>query len=120
MRKPTLDQQLALSRPVPRLRVVRVTPGTGKTWLVSEIIRQEITCWPTKTGGVVALSFTRVGGDEIRSAVGHELGHPHFVGTIDAFLFRYIVRPFFMACAGEGFPPPRLIPGEWGAHHGAK
>jgi antirestriction protein ArdC len=98
MRTPSTEQQSALERPVPRVRVVRAAPGSGKTWLVAEVIRQEITSWQTMTGGIAALSFTRVGGEEIRSAVGYELVHPHFVGTIDAFLFRYVVRPFFALC----------------------
>ena len=119
MRIPTPEQQSVLERPAPRVRVVRAAPGSGKTWLVAEVIRQEMASWPIATGGIAALSFTRVGGDEIRSAVGYELTLPHFVGTIDAFLFRYVVRPFLRTCYPE-FAHPRLIPGEWGAHHWGK
>lgn len=83
---------------------------------VAELIRQELDKWPTKTSGIAALSFTRVGGDEIRRAVGYELGHPHFVGTIDAFLFRYVIRPFLRSCF-LNFANPRLVPGELGAEN---
>ena len=113
MRTPTAEQQAVLDSPA-RVRVVRSAPGSGKTWLVAELIRQELDKWPTKTSGIAALSFTRVGGDEIRKAMGYELGHPHFVGTIDAFLFRYVVRPFLNKCF-PSLATPRLIPGEWGA-----
>jgi DNA helicase-2/ATP-dependent DNA helicase PcrA len=119
MRIPSTEQQAILERPVPRVRVVRAAPGSGKTWLVAEIIRQELANWQSKTGGIAALSFTRVGGEEIRNALGHELVHPHYVGTIDAFLFRYIIRPFFSLCS-PGFPAPRLIAGEWGAQYWSK
>ena len=86
------------------------------TWLVAELIRRALQDWPEPTSGIAALSFTRVGGDEIRKALGHELGHPHFVGTIDAFLFRYVLRPFLRRCF-PNLADPRLVPGEWGAEH---
>lgn len=72
-----------------------------------------------RTSGIAALSFTRVGGEEIRKAVGYELGHPHFVGTIDAFLFRYVIRPHLRRVF-RWFADPRLVVGEWGAEHWAK
>ncbi|MBK9119763.1 MAG: UvrD-helicase domain-containing protein [Phycisphaerales bacterium] len=115
MTTPTLEQAAVLDSTA-RVRVVRAAPGSGKTWLVAELIRRELDHWATTTNGIAALSFTRVGGDEIRRAVGHELTHPHFVGTIDAFLFRYVVRPFLRRCCPT-FADPRLVPGEWGAEH---
>jgi len=87
--------------------------------LVAEVIRKELEGWPTRTSGIAALSFTRVAGDEIRKAVGYELGHPHFVGTIDAFLFRYVVRPHLRRVF-SWFADPSLVVGEWGAEHWAK
>ena len=114
MPEPTAEQQSVLNFPEARIRVVRAAPGSGKTWLVAELIRREIARWDAPTGGIAALSFTRVGGREITRAVGHELDHPHFVGTIDAFLFRYVVRPFLNQCSST-FASPRLIPEEWGA-----
>jgi len=123
MRKPTDEQQEVLDSPA-RIRVVRAVPGSGKTWLVAELIRQELSKWPSRTRGIAALSFTRVGGEEIRKAVGYELGHPHFVGTIDAFLFRYVVRPFlcqFLAKSSQAGLPQmrlaRLIPPESGIQY---
>jgi len=71
------------------------------------------------TSGVAALSFTRVGGEEIRKAVGHELGHPHFVGTIDAFLFRYVIRPFLRSTF-EWFAAPRIAVADAGAEYWGK
>jgi DNA helicase-2/ATP-dependent DNA helicase PcrA len=115
VRTPTPEQAAVLRSPA-RVRVVRAAPGSGKTWLVAELIRQELEKWPTRVGGIAALSFTRVAGDEIRRAVRYELTHPHFVGTIDAFLFRYVVRPFLRRCF-PSLAAPRLIPAEFGADH---
>lgn len=118
MRIPT-GEQIAVLESSACVRVVRATPGSGKTWLVAELIREEVLKWPTRTSGIAALSFTRVGGDEIRKALGYELSHPHFVGTIDAFLFRYVVRPFLRRCF-PNLANPHLVPGEWGAEHWGK
>ena len=118
MREPTTEQQAVLDSAA-RVRVVRAAPGSGKTWLVAELIRQELSTWPANGGGIAALSFTRVGGEEIRNALGHELGHPHFVGTIDAFLFRYVVRPFLQR-ARTNHAAPRLIPADWLPAHWTK
>jgi DNA helicase II / ATP-dependent DNA helicase PcrA len=111
MRTPTQEQQAVVDSPA-RVRIVRAAPGSGKTWLVAELIRKELDGWPDNGGGIAALSFTRVGGNEIRKALAYELGHPHFVGTIDAFLFRYVVRPFLQR-AHPGHAAPRLIPADW-------
>lgn len=115
MRNPTPEQQIVIETDA-RVRVVRAAPGSGKTWLVAELIRKELDKWPTRTSGIAALSFTRVGGDEICRAIGHELGHPHFVGTIDAFLFRYVIRPHLRRVF-NWFADPRILVGEWGAEH---
>lgn len=115
MIEPSLEQRSILDSSA-RVRVVRASPGSGKTWLVAELIRRELATWPAATTGIAALTFTRVGGDEIRKAVGSVLDHPHFVGTIDAFLFRFVVRPF-LRLVHPAFAPPRLLPGEWGAEH---
>jgi|CXWL01.1.fsa_nt_gi DNA helicase-2/ATP-dependent DNA helicase PcrA len=117
MSTPTPEQQAVVeNKGKARIRVVRSGPGSGKTWLVAEIIRQTLGAWPKETSGIAALSFTRVGGDEIRKAVGHNLDHPHFVGTIDAFLFRYVIRPH-LRHVFNWFANPRLVIGEWGAEH---
>ena len=119
MRTPTPEQNVLLEAKDARVRVVRAVPGSGKTWLVAEVMRGELETWKTRTSGIAALSFTRVGGEEIRKAVGHELGHPHFVGTIDSFLFRYVIRPHLRQVFAW-FAEPRIAAGEWGAEHWGK
>jgi DNA helicase-2/ATP-dependent DNA helicase PcrA len=95
-----------------RVRMVEAVPGSGKTWLIAELIKEELKQWQGEHQGIAALSFTRVGGEEIRRAVGHNLSHPHFVGTLDAFVFRFIVRPF-LRHVFPGLSLPRLLPAEW-------
>lgn len=80
--------------------------------MVAEAIREELRTWRPGQGGIAALSFTRVGGEEVRGALGENLGHPHFVGTIDAFLFRYVVRPHLRAIDPQA-KTPELIAADW-------
>jgi DNA helicase-2/ATP-dependent DNA helicase PcrA len=80
--------------------------------MVAETIRAQLGSWEPGRGGIAALSFTRVGGEEVRSALGHAMPHPHFVGTIDAFLFRYVVRPHIRAIDASA-KTPELIPVDW-------
>lgn len=119
VREPTPEQKAVLERKDARVRLVRSCPGSGKTWLVAEVIRRELSTWLDDIKGIAGLSFTRVGGDEIRKAAGRELGHPHFVGTIDAFLFRYVIRPHLRQVF-KWFAEPRIVAGEWGAENWGK
>ncbi len=108
MRKPTEEQAKILQSDA-RVRLVLAAPGSGKTWLVAEAIRQALEQEPDN--GIAALSFTNVAGEEIRRAVGYELGHPHYVGTIDSFMYRYITRPFGHLLPWHRKPPYfRIIP----------
>ncbi len=120
MRTPTQEQLAILDNKAgARIRVVRAAPGSGKTTLVGMLIRKELENWPANGGGIAALSFTRVGGQEIRKEVGYDLSHPHFVGTLDAFLFRFVVRPFLKG-ARSTWAAPRLIPADWSPKHWAR
>jgi DNA helicase-2/ATP-dependent DNA helicase PcrA len=115
MRVPTPEQRKVLESTA-RIRVVRASPGSGKTAMVGMLIRKELEGWTASPGGIAALSFTRVGGHEIRTELGYDLGHPHFVGTIDAFLFRYVVRPF-LTRVRPTWASPRLVPAAWSPAH---
>ena len=118
MRVPTAEQQTVLNDNA-RIRVVRASPGSGKTTLVGMLIRKELENWPGTGGGIAALSFTRVGGQEIRKELGYDIDFPHVVGTIDAFIFRYIVRPFLQK-AHPDWAAPRLIPADWSPNQWSK
>jgi DNA helicase-2/ATP-dependent DNA helicase PcrA len=120
MRAPTLEQRAILDNiSGARIRVVRAAPGSGKTTLIGMLIRKELESRPLNGAGIAALSFTRVGGQEIRREVGYDLSHPHFVGTIDAFLFRYVIRPF-LKLVHPTWAAPRLLPADWSPNHWGK
>jgi DNA helicase-2/ATP-dependent DNA helicase PcrA len=77
-----------------RTVVVQACPGSGKTRVFVEAIRQEIaTCAPGRRG-IAALSFTNAAQDEVQMRIGNNLVPPHFLGTLDSFLWRFIVVPF--------------------------
>ncbi|MBN1153213.1 MAG: ATP-dependent helicase [Dehalococcoidia bacterium] len=108
---PTPEQEAVLNSEA-RVRVIKASPGSGKTWLVAEVVRRELATWKDNSKGIAALSFTRVAGQEIRKAVGYDLLHPHFVGTLDAFLLRFVILPF-LSKVYPTLKRPRLIPADW-------
>jgi DNA helicase-2/ATP-dependent DNA helicase PcrA len=77
-----------------RIRVVRAGPGTGKTRLFVEAVREHLQSWNNHKAGLAALSFTNVAQNEIADRLGGRLVAPHFVGTLDSFMLRFVVRPF--------------------------
>lgn len=71
-------------------------PGAGKTRLIVE--RHLTRPVPVRKGRAIT-SFTRVAATEIHrrcaTAGRHDLAdHPHFIGTLDTFLWLHLVRPF--------------------------
>lgn len=106
--EPTEEQKAALISPA-RVRVVHACPGAGKTEMFVEAIRRELKSWNRPAGGIAALSFTNVARQTIESRVGGVVGAPHFIGTLDAFAFRFVVKPFGHLV---GLPPGgvRLFP----------
>jgi DNA helicase-2/ATP-dependent DNA helicase PcrA len=88
------EQKKALDDPS-RLRVVRAGPGTGKTSLFVAAIEKVILEHKfEKHQGISAITFTRVARGEIERRLGSMISHPHFIGTLDAFALRFIVKPF--------------------------
>ena len=117
MSEPT-EEQHAILRAKERIRVVRAAPGSGKTWLVGEVIRDSLESW-TERGGIAALSFTNVARKEIEGSSGGLPGHPHFVGTLDSFVYQFIIKPYaHLAIRGLH---PRTLPDELlHAHSGSQ
>jgi len=74
-------------------------PGAGKTRVIVE--RHLARPVPARQGRAVT-AFTRVAAAEVsrRCAAAGRLdltGHPHFVGTLDTFIWLHLVRPFLPA-----------------------
>lgn len=80
--------------------VVRACPGSGKTYCVSARLARMIKNWKSEFTGIAALSFTNVAWQEIDKKLTEEfksksgIVFPHFLGTIDSFINKYIFLPY--------------------------
>lgn len=80
--------------------VVRACPGSGKTFCVSARLARLILDWGKDYEGIAAVSFTNVAWQEIEKKyseefkVGDRISFPHFLGTIDSFINKYIFLPY--------------------------
>jgi superfamily I DNA/RNA helicase len=80
--------------------VVKACPGSGKTYSVSARISRLLKKKEFKRKGIAAISFTNVACDEINEKLLKDfkvlipLIFPHFLGTIDSFINKYIFLPF--------------------------
>jgi DNA helicase-2/ATP-dependent DNA helicase PcrA len=79
---------------VQRMTVVRAGPGSGKTRVFVEALRRELENWKSPRQGVAALSFTNVAHEVVSQRLRGTPPAPHFVGTLDSFLLRFVVIPF--------------------------
>src|ERR1700678_2984340 len=92
--KPPTDEQKGVLASDARITVVRACPGAGKTEVFVEAIRRRLHDWNEPGLGLAALSFTNIARQTIEARVGGAIPAPHFVGTLDSFVFRFIVKPF--------------------------
>lgn len=90
---PTEEQTKIID--APENCVVIAAPGSGKTYVVSEIIKKILAVIPDYKG-VIAISYTNKASDELkrRSLVGGILPKASFFGTIDRFCFSELVASF--------------------------
>lgn len=78
--------------------VVKACPGGGKTACISERLYRFIEEWDNPNTGIAVLSFTKVALDEISKNYEEKSGnskvpYPHYVGTLDSFINRFIFLP---------------------------
>jgi DNA helicase-2/ATP-dependent DNA helicase PcrA len=80
---------------------LRACPGAGKTRVL--IDRHTTTPVGWQRQGRALISFTNRAADEIKERCDRPelLASPHFVGTLDVFLWRFLVRPFLPAGGHE-------------------
>lgn len=80
--------------------VVRACPGSGKTYCVSARLARLILDWKKEYQGIAAVSFTNVAWQEIEKKyseefkIGDKISFPHYLGTIDSFVNKYIFLPY--------------------------
>ncbi len=75
-------------------------PGSGKTEVVGIKAAYELIEWKSKFTGFAIMSFTNNASNEIGKRARKYAGlnatsHPHFIGTIDSFFYKYVLCPFF-------------------------
>lgn len=80
--------------------VLRACPGSGKTYSVAARLAHNISNWRLEHQGIATISFTNVAWQTIESQiVKHSdirapISYPHFLGTIDSFINRFVFLPF--------------------------
>lgn len=81
----------------------QAVPGSGKTTLLGAKLALMASRWPHERRGICILTHTNVARDEIESclrAAPHGealLAYPHFIGTIQAFVNRFLALPWLRA-----------------------
>lgn len=75
--------------------VVRACPGSGKTFTIAHKVAKILSKWDKRFRGVAVLSFTNSATKEIEiklKELNITIVHPHFIGTIDSFINKFIFR----------------------------
>lgn len=79
---------------------VQAAPGHGKTTLLVAKLALLSRCWNSRAQGVCVMSHTNAAREEVEKKLAHHpaasafLSYPHFIGTVTAFLDRYIALPY--------------------------
>lgn len=79
---------------------MRACPGSGKTYSVAARLTHNISNWRLEHQGIATLSFTNIAWQTIEShIIKHSdievpISHPHFLGTLDSFINKFIFLPF--------------------------
>lgn len=79
---------------------MKACPGSGKTYTAAARLHRLLDSWRQPHAGIATLSFTNVAWREIQEYLGNHfsvrvpLGYPHYLGTIDSFVNRFIFLPF--------------------------
>ncbi len=79
---------------------VQATPGHGKTTLLVAKLALLSRCWDSREQGVCVISHTNAAREEVQKKLSNHsqafvfLNYPHFIGTVTAFIDRYIALPY--------------------------
>ena len=85
---------------------VQACPGSGKTTLIAAKLILLSRKWPNRHRGICVLSHTNVAKNEIIKRLEDScvpegrnlLSYPHFIGTIQEFINRYLGIPYLRSC----------------------
>lgn len=81
-------------------RDFQAAPGSGKTTLLGAKLALMAARWPHERRGICILTHTNVARDEIENCLrsaphgGRLLAYPHFIGTIQSFVNRFLALPW--------------------------
>ena len=110
MAPPLTDKQKEVVDDRRGLFVVKACPGSGKTLTVAARLNRLLARWRSPHAGIAAMSFTNTAWQEVERylvddyGIAVPLGYPHFLGTIDSFINRFIFLPFghkVLGCSGR-------------------
>lgn len=78
---------------------LKACPGSGKTEVVGLKSAYEFKKWIKKTTGIAVLTYTNKATDVITDRVlqfagSSGISHPHYIGTIDSWMHKFILNPF--------------------------
>jgi len=95
----TEEQLRYVSYPLSKNVFLTACPGSGKTEVVGLKAAYETKKWEHQHVGIAFLTFTNNATSVIRERVVQvagvgAVGYPHYIGTIDSWLHRYIAHPF--------------------------
>ncbi len=100
--------------------VLCAVPGSGKTFIVAKKILKYLNAWPLSHRGIAALSFTNVASGEIKRQASElssrftSVSYPHFIGTLDSFIDKYIILRFGYLMQKENRTRPHIIHENYG------
>lgn len=95
---PSHEQREYLNSSIEENWYLEACPGSGKTEVIAAKVIREIDSWDGYPGGLAVLSFANSAVDELKSRIGSHLhglpvAYPHWISTIDSFIFSCIVAP---------------------------
>jgi DNA helicase-2/ATP-dependent DNA helicase PcrA len=84
---------------------LKACAGSGKTETVGLKAAYEMALWKEINSGIAVLTFTNNAAAIINERVAHIIGgagldYPHFIGTFDSWLHRYVANPFLHLITG--------------------
>lgn len=74
-------------------------PGSGKTEVIAAKAAKEISNWKRNPAGIAFITFTNSATAVLKNRISKSIPnkvsiHPHFIGTFDSFIQKFIVQPF--------------------------
>lgn len=73
--------------------ILKAGPGSGKTSTLVSLINKELEEWKKEHRGIAILSFCNSSVEELKNKT-ENIDYPHYIGTIDGFVEKYIFYPF--------------------------